>query len=577
MSRINHSDVNKRLNGGCSSSSSGGGGGGGGDGTAGYRYHRNHSDQTMITSRRPSPHRRRRRQGNNETESSPIFLLWQAYKEWVYQHETKLHWMDEIVSRLLWWLPVTGGGAVVACSGAGTSADSLSSEQQQQQHRRWPREVIWGFLQLHRLFVDLALEEKDQQHYHNGTTLRLFQHDEDAADDEDVDDDDDVTTMRSQHRIRVGLDIIQSLWPVALELAAATAPTINCNNNNNNNSLNSNSTRLTTLRRQAAVALVLERVRFVLKLHFLVRYWKQWYNKQQQRLRQQQQPTSSNKMPHIVMPGIMQMGGLLTTAAAASASSSSLATAPTLEQEKARLERANYVGRRTGRRVAGTPPPSASSSSSPTTSALTFGGWRRIIKSFLLVLSNLNSNNNNYPTGIMLARLVVGEFLYIFRPLFWAQAQWDGYNHEYATRQMAVVTASAAARVNNPILLVDDVTAARGGGGSNGDSLQSWQWKAWLISLGMDVMSLMGLSSLATAPPTIAVSRSSNNPATAQEWKRRRLRLLLYLLRSPVWEAYTERRITDRVSRHLPLVGNLLATYLQDWLYYWKVYRAEEG
>jgi Peroxisomal membrane protein (Pex16) len=519
-----------------------------------------------LLSRRRAPSSRH----HGHVEASSSIFVWQAYKEWVYRHESKLHWMDEIVSRLLWWLPVGGGGA----SGAGDDDDAETNLHHPS--RRWPREVLWGLLQLHRLFVDLALEEKYQQNgrlaHSNGTTLRL-QHQQHGL------DDDIVTIMTSQHRIRVGLDIIQSLWPVALELAAATTTIATTNIIiSSNNSMNSTNHRLSIMRRQAAVALVLERARFILKLYFLLRYWKQWSKQQQQQQQQQQDATTtSSRMPHAVLPGILQMGGLLTSAASSSHS------APNLEQEQARLERANYVGRRTGRRVVGASlavPPLVTEEASA--DSLVFGWTRRIKSLLLLASSNLFSNNNK--STKMMTRLVIGELLYIFRPLFWAQAQWDGYNHEHCVRQVAGA-ASTAAGVDNPIL-IDDTTSR-----VSSTSLQSWQWKAWLISLGMDVASLMSLSNMATASATPTITsrdptrrrlrhhhRSGNsNPATVQEWNRRRLRLLLYLLRSPVWEVYTERRITDRISRHVPLVGNLLAAYLQDWLYYWKVYRAEEG
>jgi hypothetical protein len=50
-------------------------------------------------------------------------------------------------------------------------------------------------------------------------------------------------------------------------------------------------------------------------------------------------------------------------------------------------------------------------------------------------------------------------------------------------------------------------------------------------------------------------------------------------LRSPIWELYTQRG-ADGMSRSvemLPLFGKLLTNYMWDWLYYWKLYRAEEG
>ena len=123
----------------------------------------------------------------------------------------------------------------------------------------------------------------------------------------------------------------------------------------------------------------------------------------------------------------------------------------------------------------------------------------------------------------------MGEVLHLLRPLFWAHCQ---YRH---------------AKAKNPSF--------------NG------LWKSWLASLGMDVVSLLCLS-----------QHDSGNQATTAEWRRRGMRLLLYLLRAPCRDRVTQ-PATDKMHAclaYVPLLGNLLSAYLQDWLYYWTVYRLEE-
>lgn len=70
----------------------------------------------------------------------------------------------------------------------------------------------------------------------------------------------------------------------------------------------------------------------------------------------------------------------------------------------------------------------------------------------------------------------------------------------------------------------------------------------------------------------------SSNPASQQEWKRRRMRLWLFLLRSPIWDRYTEPAATA-VSRRAEtnFLGRIVSNYVWEWLYYWKEYRIEEG
>lgn len=122
--------------------------------------------------------------------------------------------------------------------------------------------------------------------------------------------------------------------------------------------------------------------------------------------------------------------------------------------------------------------------------------------------------------------VIFGEFLYIFRPLFLT------------------------------------VMEAR-------NTTESSQWRSWFQCLVMDITSLVAC----------AVSQVTDNSSTRSEIQRRKVRLLLYLLRSPVWERYTEPAV-DSTSHKLALVpvfGGITSSYLQEWVYYWKIYRCEEN
>ena len=126
-------------------------------------------------------------------------------------------------------------------------------------------------------------------------------------------------------------------------------------------------------------------------------------------------------------------------------------------------------------------------------------------------------------------RIILGELLYICRPI--VQAETDVF---------CATTTSSPNRL-----------------------------KSWLLCLTLDVLSLLSLDAC----------RRNGNAVTVAEWKRRRLRLLLYLLRSPVWDRYTAttaNRVSSAVGK-IPLVGGLLNNYIWDWIFYWKLYRAEEG
>ena len=110
--------------------------------------------------------------------------------------------------------------------------------------------------------------------------------------------------------------------------------------------------------------------------------------------------------------------------------------------------------------------------------------------------------------------LMVGEILHLYRPLHWARVE----------------------RARVPTML------------------------DWAGILGIDVLSLFLLE------------RFKNSALNNQELKRRKFKLFLYLLRSPVFDKYTGPAASRafRVTGRIPLVGSLLESYFWEWLLYWK-------
>jgi Peroxisomal membrane protein (Pex16) len=215
---------------------------------------------------------------------------------------------------------------------------------------------------------------------------------------------------------------------------------------------------------QARRRLQLERIKCALRCILLTSYWFQLYKEQK-----------------LERAGLMRDGGMYHPGEV---------EGPTIAEEEQRQMRREYVGRRTGRRV--------------------------ILGDASVLVPTTNST---YST--ILARLL-GEALYVYRPLHWAHVEHQGPS----TR------------------------------------------RDWMTTLGMDVFSLLVLS------------RTTNNSASRQELTRRKLKLLLYLLRSPIWERYVQAS-TTRVARgvaRVPIVGRLLNHYLMEFVFYWKhPYVSEEG
>lgn len=320
---------------------------------------------------------------------------------------------------------------------------------------------MWTLAELHRLAMDLALTTTHAR-LDDGMTL-----------------DTTISTNQDNHYVlpfRVALTVLHSLWPVLYD------------------SLQTATHRRSRGQYQAYWELHLERVRFACRVLLILPHWWRVYQQQQ---RQQQDHSTLPLVP----PGILQYSGLLPSA-----------PRPTLAQEKQRLERLVYVGKRTGRNV--------------------------LQKDNNLAYTNHDSSLSQLGRHL---RILVGEWLHTLRPLFWAQCKYRHYCRSSTTQ------------------------------GDN-QSQQNYNrlWEAWLVSLGMDVASLICL-----APD------NTDNPATAREWKHRRLRLLLYCLRTPCTDRFAD-PFFDRIhkwmteSSPLPWLGNLLAAYLQDWLFYWRVYHLEE-
>jgi Peroxisomal membrane protein (Pex16) len=357
--------------------------------------------------------------------------MWNTYQQWVLQHELTLWRVDESLSRLLFWAPPSTRG----------------------------RETLLGLLELHRTLVQCAMTSaQHQEDTGTGASVEI------SCDAEGV----------TPRNLRLGIAVIQSLWPVAQELVCVLTP--------RSRSVAGRIDR-TVLYRQAVVRQYLERLRFLLRITLLVRYWKRIHAANQAR-----------NARAAVLPGLLLRGGGLDSYA--------FAVRPVpYHVEQARIERMEYVGRRTGRRV-------------------TF-------------LKDSDHSTPSRSASARWLRVALCELLYLLRPLVQAEAD---------------------------VATCHDTTLSR-------------RMRVWALCLGMDVLSLWSVSGECSG------SNPSSNAVTVSEWKRRRMRLFLYVLRSPIWERYTEPVVqrVDGVVYRFPLVGGLLRNFIWDWIYYWRVFRAEEG
>eukprot|EP00980_Cylindrotheca_fusiformis_P009919 scaffold2195_cov132-Cylindrotheca_fusiformis.AAC.3 len=148
---------------------------------------------------------------------------------------------------------------------------------------------------------------------------------------------------------------------------------------------------------------------------------------------------------------------------------------------------------------------------------------------------------NSRPKGKShLLHTILGELLHILRPLYWASSE---ANYSQQKQELT----------------------------SNGSSKRILAlFKSWFLTLVMDLSSLQ----------LLVDHRYSGNKWAIEEWNRRKNRLMIYLLRAPIWSRLTipVLKRCSTIWRKLPLLGQLIDVCLWDWVLYWKLpYVAEEG
>lgn len=465
--------------------------------------------------------------------------LWRAYLRRVRRSQSFLLMADDLVERLMFFAPVGN-----------------------QRQQRWT-EVVFGVLQLNRLSIDLAEQQREglegcgdgdgQERNPYGTSVAVSRSSSSSSAAART-----TTTTNNFPAVgvRIALTIIQCLWPVVEQVAASGS-------GGGTTTMASSIQRDTTQRRQARARSLMERVRFLLRLSLLFNYWREFAATKKRILMTQRgenhdiaedgEGSSCQRDEEAVLPGLLLDGGLYNN-------SPSEASAPTVEQERSRFERSRYIGRRTGRKIhaeaAGQRRPSSNGHPSNEGNDTSSGHSGRL-------------SSSPPQRRMKMFRIVVGELLYIIRPLIQAEVQQQQEQSKFGI----------IAPARNVLL---DRTIQQSAASNGRDTMM----KLWISCLSLDLASLFVLRDGGDRQERRPRRRSESSPASAawnavthDEWNRRRWRLLLYLLRSPIWDRYTQptaERVGDAAG-YVPLVGGLLQNYLWDWLYYWKLYRAEEG
>jgi hypothetical protein len=140
-----------------------------------------------------------------------------------------------------------------------------------------------------------------------------------------------------------------------------------------------------------------------------------------------------------------------------------------------------------------------------------------------------------------LAMLVLGEILHVYRPLY--------YIHSSLKQEK-----SSDSNMNKRL----------------------HQFKSWIISLCMDLLSqkliMISKSRSLVFKDGCHLSVDTSSHSTKEELYRRKLRLVLYLLRAPIWDSLTRPGLmhVGSIVRSVPFVGESLVQYCFDMLEYCK-------
>mmetsp|Transcript_7339 Transcript_7339/g.13193 ORF Transcript_7339/g.13193 Transcript_7339/m.13193 type:complete len:510 (-) Transcript_7339:182-1711(-) len=226
-----------------------------------------------------------------------------------------------------------------------------------------------------------------------------------------------------------------------------------------------------------------QRIRVVARLGLIALHHYQAFQQQQQ---QQQIPAVARSNDTDLAFGILRQRG--TT----SREEDGTNHIPTLQEELVRKRHARYVGRRTGRRLGG---PSPNHNRIPPC----------VEEESFAVVAPVSSESRKW------AALVLGEWLHVYRPLFWATA-----------------------------------------------NLQKKKpWNVWMVGLAMDVLSQRlvqyGLSLNGSGG---SKTTTTTNASSQEEWNRRRWQALwLAALKRPVFPM----ELISRVLQKVPLVGQYLS------------------
>lgn len=472
------------------------------------------------------------------------------YINFVKKYQLQIDLVDDTISRLLFWIPHQTYDGDGGKGGDDRNIDDEDNRNGDNYNNNgtttttiataaW-REVCYGVLSIHRLMMHLALEENAE------TEIRKVDNNN-GSNDYGTSIQTRCPPTISAKGIRICLTVVHSIMPSMLEIVRAAKQQ------------NSDNTIMATTK----VRLILEQIKFLLRMYLLVPYWKQQQNHLTDTNNNVNDTTTTTTTTVTATTtttttddcGILMDGGMYRI-------DQQFKKGITWEESKSIQRRRNYVGKRTG--------------------------WKPSLDTRSIIKNNSDNNNNNN------IRTILADFLYAFRPLVWAWFESRAQQHQNNGKSRNENSQQQWDRSSSSSSLSQSSTSSK-----LFSFLFSNNWsegtkrllRGWILCLGMDLLSIRLLehnnNSNNNSININKIHNSNNsdkyhrNIRTEDEIRRRKLRLFLYALRSPVWSMATSPildLLSKRILQKIPILGNFIEIYIWDFiLYYQHPFVSEEG
>ena len=484
---------------------------------------------------------------DNNNNINPILSLIDKYQSFLQKHRFSLHLAEDVISRFVLYAPSRFRNNSHHNHNNQEDVEgeeSSSSSHNPRHHQNYMPETLYAFINLWSLINDALYYGLGND---NGLTVGTIRSNHNNCDTTNEDNNENNNMAKSRFWktsnkkeqiiiiLRSILSIIDCIAP-ALEVRAYNYQRQKRDSNNiSNQKKYSNHAVLDVLTN-------IERIKFICRLAIVLLNYAINYDRQ----RQNPDIDVDNDMSYISAFGILKDGGLFELGCN---------DAISCENETKRVKRMLYVGKRTGRNI----------------------HYNQVLTNHRDNIHDMDKSDESncsqselYESAVQwgksimespktkIAFLVLGEFLHLLRPLYFIHAS------RHCEKLFTFRNDNMSQKQKRNYML-----------------------KTWIKSLLLDLISQKSIQlansvrkkNILSSPNSSGGQQDDSKPmldisskGTKDELYHRKMRLMLYLLRSPMFDHVTlpVANAIGKVLNSIPLVGQPLTLYILDLLTYWQ-------